>query len=70
VGDWPARTLWYTGFTGTSLLIAPAFDTAVVLLTNAVHPARRLADTTALRARVQGAVVAARPPAARAGGGR
>jgi serine-type D-Ala-D-Ala carboxypeptidase len=61
VGDWPAETLSHTGFTGTSLLIAPAFDTAVVLLTNAVHPVRRLADTAGLRALVHQGVVAALP---------
>jgi serine-type D-Ala-D-Ala carboxypeptidase len=49
LGDWPEGTLWHTGFTGTSLLIAPALDTAVVLLSNAVHPVRRLAETMAFR---------------------
>lgn len=39
-GDWPAGTIWHTGFTGTSLLICPALQAAVVLLTNAVHPVR------------------------------
>jgi CubicO group peptidase (beta-lactamase class C family) len=55
-GDWPDGTFWHTGFTGTSLLIAPAFDVAVVLLTNAVHPARRLDQTSALRASVHRAI--------------
>jgi serine-type D-Ala-D-Ala carboxypeptidase len=40
-GDWPEGTIWHTGFTGTSLLIAPGLDVAVVLLSNAVHPVRR-----------------------------
>ena len=55
-GNWPEGTIWHTGFTGTSLLIAPALDTAVVLLTNAVHPVRRLAETTQFRAEVHQAV--------------
>jgi CubicO group peptidase (beta-lactamase class C family) len=41
-GAWPEGTFWHTGFTGTSLLVAPAADLAVVLLTNAVHPWRDL----------------------------
>lgn len=51
-GDWPDGTFWHTGFTGTSLLVAPALDVAVVLLSNAVHPVRRLDQTAALRASV------------------
>lgn len=58
-GDWPGGTIWHTGFTGTSILIAPALDAAVVLLTNAVHPARRLDETAALRANVHRTVLAA-----------
>jgi CubicO group peptidase (beta-lactamase class C family) len=50
-GDWPEGTLWHTGFTGTSLLVAPALGAAVVLLTNSVHPHRRLEDQAAVRAR-------------------
>jgi serine-type D-Ala-D-Ala carboxypeptidase len=57
-GDWPAGTFWHTGFTGTSMLVAPALDAAVVLLTNAVHPVRRLTETAALRAGVHRAVLA------------
>jgi serine-type D-Ala-D-Ala carboxypeptidase len=49
-GSWPETTIWHTGFTGTSLLISPPLDVAVVLLTNAIHPARRLAETASLRA--------------------
>jgi CubicO group peptidase (beta-lactamase class C family) len=55
-GSWPEGTIWHTGFTGTSLLIAPALDAAVALLTNAVHPVRRLAETTQFRAEVHQAV--------------
>ena len=55
-GDWPDGTIWHTGFTGTSLLIAPALDVAVVLLSNAVHPARRLEQTGAFRASVHRAI--------------
>lgn len=58
-GDWPAGTLWHTGFTGTSVLVAPALGTAVVLLTNAVHPVRRPAETAELRVSVHRAVLAA-----------
>jgi CubicO group peptidase (beta-lactamase class C family) len=58
-GDWPAGTLWHTGFTGTSLLIAPELDVAVVLLTNAVHPVRRLPETAAMRVSVHQAILAA-----------
>jgi CubicO group peptidase (beta-lactamase class C family) len=58
-GDWPDGTIWHTGFTGTSMLIAPALDTAVVLLTNAVHPVRRLAETAEFRRKVHQAVRAA-----------
>jgi serine-type D-Ala-D-Ala carboxypeptidase len=49
-GEWPDGTLWHTGFTGTSLLVAPALGAAVVLLTNSVHPHRRLEDQAAVRA--------------------
>lgn len=58
-GEWPAGTLWHTGFTGTSLLIAPALRTTVVLLANAAHPVRRLPETAALRADLHQAVLAA-----------
>jgi serine-type D-Ala-D-Ala carboxypeptidase len=53
-GNWPSGTIWHTGFTGTSLLIAPEIGTAVVLLTNSVHPRRRLEEQAAVRARVHG----------------
>jgi len=51
-GHWPDRTIWHTGFTGTSLLVAPARGAAVVLLTNSIHPHRRLEDQAAVRAQV------------------
>jgi CubicO group peptidase (beta-lactamase class C family) len=51
-GRWPAGTIWHTGFTGTSLLVAPSMGAAVVLLTNAIHPHRRLEDQAAVRAQV------------------
>ena len=51
-GPWPEGTIWHTGFTGTSLLVAPSIGAAVVLLTNAVHPHRRLEDQAAVRAQV------------------
>lgn len=51
-GHWPDRTIWHTGFTGTSLLVAPAMGAAVVLLTNSIHPYRRLDDQAAVRAQV------------------
>jgi serine-type D-Ala-D-Ala carboxypeptidase len=74
LGDWPAGTLWHTGFTGTSLLISPALDTAVVLLANAVHPVRRLDQTAAFRAEthraIRAAVAVSQPgPAGGAAGG-
>ena len=48
-GPWPEATIWHTGFTGTSLLVAPSIGAAVVLLTNAVHPHRRLEDQAAVQ---------------------
>ena len=48
-GRWPASTYWHTGFTGTSLLIAPDLGVAVVLLMGGVHPLRRLEDADELR---------------------
>ncbi len=51
-GSWPAGTFFHTGFTGTSLLVAPEAGVAVVLLTNAVHPRRRLEEQRVMRAEV------------------
>ena len=64
-GDWPDGTIWHTGFTGTSLLVAQALDAAVVLLSNAVHPVRRLDQTGAFRARIHRAIRDAMDSAAR-----
>jgi serine-type D-Ala-D-Ala carboxypeptidase len=58
-GGWPDGTIWHTGFTGTSLLISPPLQAAVVLLTNAIHPVRRPAETAELRAEVHRGVRAA-----------
>ncbi|HWG15989.1 MAG TPA: serine hydrolase domain-containing protein [Streptosporangiaceae bacterium] len=70
-GAWPAGTFWHTGFTGTSLLISPPLGTAVVLLTNAVHPVRRLPEAGLMRATVHRAVRRAvgSPPAPLTGSG-
>lgn len=40
-GAWPQGTYWHTGFTGTSILVAPELGAGVVLLTNMVHPRRQ-----------------------------
>ncbi len=49
-GDWPDGTIWHTGFTGTSLLVAPSLGAGVVLLTNGVYPVPRAAEIAELRA--------------------
>jgi beta-N-acetylhexosaminidase len=59
-GRWPQGTFWHTGFTGTSLLISPRADTAVVLLTNFVHPVRQPDETGLLRTRLHRAALRAR----------
>ena len=51
-GPWPRTTYWHTGFTGTSLLVAPELDCAVVLLMGGVHPSRRPERQAALRANI------------------
>jgi CubicO group peptidase (beta-lactamase class C family) len=51
-GAWPSGTIWHTGFTGTSLLVAPRRKAAVVLLMNGVHPHRRLEAQAAVRTEV------------------
>jgi CubicO group peptidase (beta-lactamase class C family) len=58
-GAWPESTYWHTGFTGTSLLIAPDAGVAVVLLMGAVHPVRRLDDAAELRRVVHGLIAEA-----------
>ncbi len=56
LGRWPASSYWHTGFTGTSLLVAPAYGIAVVLLMGGVHPARQPEAQSALRAALHRAV--------------
>ncbi|MGH9106620.1 MAG: serine hydrolase domain-containing protein, partial [Acidimicrobiales bacterium] len=51
-GDWPQETIWHTGFTGTSLLVDLERGVGVVLLTNGVHPQRRMGELAAVRAGV------------------
>ena len=51
-GRWPTATLWHTGFTGTSLLIARPLGLGVILLTNAIHPHRRITEQAEMRATV------------------
>jgi CubicO group peptidase (beta-lactamase class C family) len=58
-GPWPVQTIWHTGFTGTSLLVAPETGAAVVLLTNSVHPYRRLEDQAVMRAQIHSFVAEA-----------
>jgi CubicO group peptidase (beta-lactamase class C family) len=68
-GRWPPGTVWHTGFTGTSLLVSPALDVAVVALTNAVHPVRRPGQLIVLRQdlhRAARAAVRPREPASAA----
>jgi CubicO group peptidase (beta-lactamase class C family) len=57
-GPWPAATIWHTGFTGTSLLIAPEIDLAVVLLLGGVHPRRDGERLAEVRAAVHRALIA------------
>ncbi|MDG9713379.1 serine hydrolase domain-containing protein [Streptomyces sp. DH10] len=46
MGDLAGRgAAGHTGFTGTSLVLDPATDTFLILLTNAVHPRRRRPDS-------------------------
>lgn len=59
-GRWPGGTFWHTGFTGTSILVSPGADTAVVLLTNFVHPKRRAEEAGRLRGQLHRAVLRAR----------
>ena len=51
-GSWPEGTMWHTGFTGTSLLVDRPRGVAVILLSNAIHPRRRLDEQAAFRAEV------------------
>lgn len=45
-------TLGHTGFTGTSIVVSPKLDTAVILLTNHVHPIRDVMSTNDIRKKV------------------
>ncbi len=58
-GAWPERTVWHTGFTGTSLLIAPDLGVAVVLLMGGVHPKRQPERQLGLRATVHREILGA-----------
>jgi CubicO group peptidase (beta-lactamase class C family) len=58
-GAWPERTFWHTGFTGTSLLVAPDLGVAVVLLTGGVHPKRQPDRQAGLRATVHREILGA-----------
>ena len=51
-GGWPEDTLWHTGFTGTSLLVSRPLGLGVILLTNAIHPHRRLDEQAEMRAMI------------------
>jgi CubicO group peptidase (beta-lactamase class C family) len=51
-GRWSNRSFWHTGFTGTSILVDPVRGIGVVMLTNAIHPERRLAERDAFHALV------------------
>ncbi len=55
----PVDAIGHTGFTGTSLWIAPSLDLYVVLLANRVHPSRRNEQFRDLRPRVHDAIVEA-----------
>jgi len=50
-GRWPTDTLWHTGFT-VPRCSSHITRSRVVLLTNAVHPYRRIAQQTEMRAAV------------------
>lgn len=56
----PVGSFGHTGFTGTSIWIDPTTQTAIIILTNAVHP-RGTGSAIALRAKVATAVAAALP---------
>jgi CubicO group peptidase (beta-lactamase class C family) len=51
-GHWPDGTIWHSGFTGTSLLVAPSMGAAVVLLTNSIHPHRHPDEQAVVRSQV------------------
>ena len=53
------RAFGHTGFTGSSLVIDPEDDLAIVLLTNAIHLGRDRTEILTLRPRIAAAVAAA-----------
>jgi CubicO group peptidase (beta-lactamase class C family) len=75
-GDFlPTDCFGHTGFTGTSLLLCPSLDLAVVLLTNRVYQERDAGDFLTFRRRFHNTVAAAVqeagcPEAMRPGAGR
>jgi len=56
----PSDAIGHTGFTGTSIWIAPSIDLYVVLLANRVHPTRRNERFREARHRTHGAILRAR----------
>jgi CubicO group peptidase (beta-lactamase class C family) len=58
-GPWPRSTYWHTGFTGTSILIAPELGLGVVLLMGGVHPVRRLETQNKLRSQIHRTIATA-----------
>ena len=54
----PERTYGHTGYTGTSIVIDPVSQTAVILLANRVHP-NDVGSVTRLRGLVANAVAGA-----------
>jgi CubicO group peptidase (beta-lactamase class C family) len=59
-GDFlPGDCFGHTGFTGTSLVLSPSLDLAVVLLTNRVYQERDAADFLRFRRHFHNAVAAA-----------
>ena len=53
------RAFGHTGFTGTSILIDPRYDLAMILLTNRVHPDSSRTGVDRVRARWHNAVIGA-----------
>jgi CubicO group peptidase (beta-lactamase class C family) len=53
------RAFGHTGFTGTSILIDPTYDLAMILLTNRVHPNAARTGVERIRARWHNAVLGA-----------
>ncbi|HUX16615.1 MAG TPA: serine hydrolase, partial [Phycisphaerae bacterium] len=55
----PPDAIGHTGFTGTSLWVAPSIDLYVALLANRVHPSRRNEQFREARPKVHDAIVKA-----------